>query len=104
MIDSHASELASSAEIALPSRWFSERAGTFTNHQGRVQRFQAVLEPPFEAWAEGEVLRQIGRAAGLPGYDAPFEPVGVSKRLAESVPAFADADFESVGEQGRELG
>ena len=65
LIDTHDSPLAADAAIALPARSFAERAGTFTNHAGLEQVFAPVLEPPFEAWAEGELLREIARTAGL---------------------------------------
>ena len=52
-------------EVALPARSFAERAGTFTNHAGLEQAFAAVVEPPFGAWPEGELLREIAHAAGL---------------------------------------
>jgi hypothetical protein len=28
------------------------------------------VEPPFEAWCEGEVLAELGAALGLPGFGA----------------------------------
>ena len=65
LIDTHDSPLAGSAAVALPARSFAERAGTFTNHAGLEQRFEAVVEPPFEAWDGGEILRQLAAAAGL---------------------------------------
>ena len=104
LIDSHDSELAARAAIALPARSFAEREGSFTNHARRVQRFHAVVEPVFEAWAEGEVLRQLAVAAGLDGWGVRFDPHAVSKRLAETVPAFAGLDLASLGDHGLELG
>ncbi len=103
LIDTHESELAADAQIVLPARSFAEREGSFTNHAGRVQRFAALVEPHFEAWAEGEVLRQLAAAAGLEGWAARFDPRAAGKRLAESVPAFAGIDLDTVGDQGLEL-
>ena len=104
LIDTHDSELARRAHVALPARTFAEREGTFTNHARRVQRFAPVVEPAFEAWAEGEVLRQIADAAGLDGWGGLFSPRDASKRLADAVPAFAGCDLVAIGAQGRELG
>jgi len=65
LIDTHDSPLAGAAAVALPARSFAERAGTFTNHAGLEQRFEAVVEPPFEARDGGEILRQLAAEAGL---------------------------------------
>ena len=103
LIDTHDSPLAGRASVVLPARSFAERAGTFTNHANRVQRFLPIVEPVFEAWAEGEVLRQLAAAAGLSGGEERFDPALVGVRLAESVPAFAGVHFGTVGDQGQEL-
>ena len=103
LIDTHDSPLIGCASVVLPARSFAERAGTFTNHANRVQRFLPIVEPVFEAWAEGEVLRQLAAAAGLPGTEERFDPALVGVRLAESVPAFAGIHFGTVGDQGQEL-
>ena len=103
LVDTHHSELVARAQIALPARSFAEREGSFTNHARRVQRFAPVVEPGFEAWAEGEVLRQIAAAAGLSGGEGRFDPREVGKRLSQAVAAFEGIELESVGAQGREL-
>jgi NADH-quinone oxidoreductase subunit G len=100
LIDTHPSELARRAGVVLPARAFSERAGTFVNHAGRVQRFQPVVEPRFEAWPEGELLARIAAEAGVPGFQPGFDLRSVSQRMAERVPAFKNAHFDAVGERG----
>jgi NADH-quinone oxidoreductase subunit G len=102
-LDSHASELQRVAHVLLPSRVAAEKWGTLTNHAGRVQRVQPVVEPMVEALAEGEWLSRLGAALGLPGFDGRFEPREVAKQLSASVPAFAGVDFDSVGDAGRPL-
>ena len=103
LIDTHGSELAGSAHVALPARTHAEYEGSFTNWKNRAQRFSPVLEPLFEAWPMGGVLAQIAAAAGLSGWDAPYEPRAVSRELAAAVPAFAEASLERLGAQGVEL-
>ncbi len=100
LIDTHHSELERRAGVVLPARAFAERAGTFVNHAGRVQRFQAVIEPRFEAWSEGELLARIAHEAGVPGFEPVFDVRAVSERMAERVPAFKNAHFDTVGERG----
>jgi NADH-quinone oxidoreductase subunit G len=103
LIDTHDSELARRAGVVLPARAFAEREGTFVNHAGRVQRFRAVVEPRFEAGAEGELLARIATEAGVPGFAEPFDVRAVSERMAERVPAFKSAHFGTVGERGLPL-
>jgi len=104
LIDTHESPLQARAHVQLPARAFAEKAGTVTNHAGRVQRFLPVVEPRFEAWSEGDVLHQIAVALGLEGFEGRWEAGAASKRLAETVPAFAGRDLASLDDQGTELG
>jgi NADH-quinone oxidoreductase subunit G len=70
LLDTHHSELQRAAHVVFPARHPAEREGTLTNHAGLVQRVQPVLEPPFEAWCEGEILAEIGAALGLESFAA----------------------------------
>lgn len=45
-VGTHMSPAARAADIILPSPTFAEMDGTFTNFEGRVQRFQQALRPP----------------------------------------------------------
>jgi anaerobic selenocysteine-containing dehydrogenase len=56
--------------VVFPARHPAEREGTLTNHAGLVQRVSPAVEPPFEAYCEGEILAEIGAALGLPGFVA----------------------------------
>ena len=103
LIDTHHSELASRASVVLPARHFSEKAGTFTNHAKRVQRFFPVVEPTWEAWTEGSLLHKIASAAGLDGWDDRYDVRAVSKRLSDEVAAFDGIHLDSLDDQGREL-
>ena len=103
LIDTHESQLVSHASVVLPARHFTEKAGTFTNHANRVQRFSPIVEPTWEAWSEGNVLQQIASAAGLDAWSQPYDVRAVSKRLSEAVPALAGIHLDSLDDQGREL-
>ena len=59
LLDTHRSALERVAHVVLPVRHAAEKQGTFTNHAGRVQRFEAALEPAWEALAEGEVFARL---------------------------------------------
>jgi NADH dehydrogenase/NADH:ubiquinone oxidoreductase subunit G len=103
LIDTHASPLAKRSHIQLPAAHFAEKEGTFTNHANRVQRFRPIVAPTFEAWPEGDVLHQIAVELGLEGFAGRYSVREVSKRLAESVKAFAGIDLDGLPEEGREL-
>jgi len=103
VIDSHKSALSRVADVVLPARHLAEKRGTYTNHEGRVQRVQPAVEPNFEAHAEGEILFALGRAMGLEGFEDSYSPVEMSKALAEAVPAFRGRELASLGPRGLPL-
>jgi len=103
LLDTHRSPLERVAHVALPARHAAEKLGTLTNAAGRVQRVRPSVEPVFEACAEGEALSRIGRALGLPGFQEDWDARRTSRILSQSVEAFADRDFDSVGPEGRPL-
>jgi NADH-quinone oxidoreductase subunit G len=62
-------ESTEAADIVLPAAVFAEQAGTFTNFQRRVQRFEKGLEPkgqsrPAWKWLQ-EIARRLGHAWGF---------------------------------------
>jgi NADH-quinone oxidoreductase subunit G len=87
------------AHWVLPSAAWVERDGTFTNFQGRVQRFRAAIPPLGEARPEwdviGRVLEALGEAAG------PRRAEHWFRALSEAVPAFAGLSYQSVGDGGQ---
>ena len=94
----HAPATSANAHYVLPMTSFAEQEGTFTNVQGRVQRFWPALEAPgsaLPAWfALGALL------AELTGTEAPRQASQVFVALAEGVPAYADMDYETIGTRG----
>jgi NADH-quinone oxidoreductase subunit G len=53
------------AGLVLPSAAYAECDGTFTNFEGRVQRFRRALDPLGEARPGWEIVAHLGRALGL---------------------------------------
>jgi len=103
LLDTHHSPLERVAHVVFPARHAAEKRGTLTNHAGRVQRVQPLVEPAHEAHAEGEILTRIGRALGLAGFEALFDARAVSKEMGQELPAFAGIDADAVGDQGLPL-
>jgi len=101
LLDTHHSELERVAHVVLPVRHAAEKDGTFTNHAGRVQRSWPVLEPAFEAYADGEVVARLGAALGLEGFDGKYDVKRVSAAMGERWPAFRGIDLQTAGPEGR---
>jgi len=89
------------AHLVLPSAAYVEREGTFTNFQGRVQRFRTVAEPLGDAVADWDILGRLGRAlgAGDPALAA-TRAEQVFTALAGHVPAFAGMTYRAIGDGG----
>ncbi len=67
-------ETARFADVILPGACFAEKEGVFTNSERKVQRVRKAVEPPGQARADWEILRDVARAAGADwSYDTPSE-------------------------------
>ncbi len=90
------------AHWVLPAAAWVERDGTFTNFEGRVQRFRPAVEPLGQALPEwdilGRVLLALGAGAPPPRAERWF------RELAAAVPAFAGLTYQSIGDGGTQLG
>ena len=86
------------AHLVQPAAAWVERDGTFTNFEGRVQRFRPAVEPLGEArpvWAiVGEALAALGAPAGASRAEHWFQA------LADAVPAFAGLSYATIGDSG----
>jgi NADH-quinone oxidoreductase subunit G len=97
----NAGAVSEAAHLVLPSAAYAERDGTFTNFQGRVQRFRAALVPLGEALPDWEVLARVGRALGAtdPGFSGERAD-RVFQALAAAVPAFGGMSYRALGDRG----
>ncbi len=59
-LGTHDAPAAETADFVLPITTFAEQEGTFTNHEGRVQRFLPALTPPGIARPAWLVLGALG--------------------------------------------
>ena len=95
---SHAPPSARSAHALLPVTTFAEQEGSFTNLDGRVQRFSPALIPPGSARPPWFVLGAL--AASLDGGEMARSTAEAFAALSASSPAFAGLDFEALLEGG----
>ena len=54
------------ADVVLPGAAFSEKGGSFTNLEGRIQSFEPVVSPPGEAKPDWEILDLLAVKMGYP--------------------------------------
>ena len=87
------------AHWVLQAAAWVERDGTYTNFEGRVQRFRQAVEPLGQALAAWDMLGRILAALG----EAPAATRAEHwfRRLAATVPAFAGLSYQSLGDTGR---
>ncbi|MBN2206049.1 MAG: molybdopterin-dependent oxidoreductase, partial [Candidatus Aminicenantes bacterium] len=68
-------EGAPAADVCLPAASFLETGGTYLNLEGRVLRFEKVLDPPGQAKPDAWILLELARKLGLEGLSDPAETV-----------------------------
>jgi NADH-quinone oxidoreductase subunit G len=97
----NANAVSAQAHLVLPSAAYAEREGTFTNFQGRVQRFRAAIEPLGEALPDWRVLARLGHSLGVadPAFAAE-RAEQVFAALAAAAPAFAGMSYRALGDTG----
>jgi predicted molibdopterin-dependent oxidoreductase YjgC len=86
------------AHYVLPGCAPAEKRGSFTNAQGRVQRFMKAVEPPGEARPESEFLREL--LEQVTGRPLPANPEGLFNLVAAEIPAFAGVTWAALGDAG----
>jgi NADH-quinone oxidoreductase subunit G len=86
------------AHFVLPITTFAEQEGTFTNFEGRVQRFWPALQPPPLARPAWQILGVL--LAGLDDADAPPSASSAFQRVSQLHDEFAGLSYESIGSRG----
>ena len=89
------------AHIVLPAMSFYEKEGTFTNFSGRIQRVMPALEPFGQTIPLTDLLQRLALQLGLPLTGG--TPEEVWNDVARSVPAYARATYETIGDLGEQL-
>jgi NADH-quinone oxidoreductase subunit G len=84
------------ADVVLPARAFTEREGTLTSGERRVQRFYSAVPPTGESRADYSITAEV---AGHMGIELEGKsPTAVFERLAASVNAFADLTYAKISQ------
>jgi formate dehydrogenase alpha subunit len=104
------SETARFAHVVLPAATSVEKAGTFTNTERRIQRFDPAVPAPGEArpdwWIIGEVARRVMRltrphppSGPRAGWDD-VSPAAVMDEIAGLTPLYGGVSHLRLGETG----
>jgi NADH-quinone oxidoreductase subunit G len=98
-VGTNANRTSGVAHWVLPAAAWVERDGTYTNFEGRVQRFRPAVEPLGQALAEWDIVGRILAALGA----APTATRAEHwfRQLAAAVPAFAGLSYQGLGDTGR---
>jgi NADH-quinone oxidoreductase subunit G len=89
------------ADILLPAAVYAEKAGTFTNVQGRVQRFCAAISPIGESLPDIEILAKVAAEFGIPFQSTSAEEI--FGEIGHRVASFAGMSYRSLGAGGESL-
>lgn len=76
------------ADVVLPGAAFSEKAGSFTNMEGKIQCFCPALLPPKNAKPDLEILGLLAEKMGFPEYKSSDEDI--RKEISSTISAFSD--------------
>lgn len=100
-LGTHAGAATEAAHFVLPVTTFAEQEGTFTNHEGRVQRFWPALQAPGAARPAWLVLGAL--LAQMTDEAPPRTAADSFAYLAAHVPAFAGLGYDDIGTRGAVL-
>jgi NADH-quinone oxidoreductase subunit G len=99
---------ARNAHAVLPVTGFAEMEGSFTNFEGRVQRFDQALRPPGLARPPWMVLSRLIAELDLrrgveTGTETPLEASQAFAAMAAGTPELGGLDRDSIGPKGTRL-
>ncbi len=97
-VGAYTADTLASAGFALPATIFAEQEGTFTNHDGRVQRFWPALDAPGAARPAWLVLGALVGAIG--DQEGPRSAGQAFELLGQSVPAYGGITYEDMNHTG----
>ncbi len=94
--DSYLNEMTEKADAVFPATTFAETDGTFVNVEGRVQRFQKIIEPLGEARPDWWIVSQLALRLGREDFKHK-KSSDVMREIKKTVPAFSKVADTSLG-------
>ena len=94
-IGHHGDAGAAMADVVLPGASYAEKAGTYVNLEGRVQRSERAVFPPGDAREDWTILRALSDVLGA---TLPFDDfAGLRRAMATEVPALGVEGLADYG-------
>ncbi len=94
----HGDSGAQRADVVLPGAAYTEKAGTWINTEGRVQRGQRAVFPPGEAREDWTIVRALSEVLG---HTLPYDSLpALRRRMVELAPHMADLDEAAAAPWG----
>ena len=93
-----ANALTRAADVVIPAASLAQKEGSFTNVQGRVQRFERAFLPPPPARAHWELLLML--AAALGWGDRNWTPSDIRALIRREVEGYGDVTEEELAGGG----
>ena len=90
------------AHVVLPGAAFSEKGGSFTNLEGRIQSFEPVVSPPGDAKTDWEILDLLAGRMGHPERYGSVEKIRLE--ISAKVPMYASLGRNPGHSWARETG
>jgi NADH-quinone oxidoreductase subunit G len=89
-------ETARKADVVLPAQAFTEREGSFTSGERRVQRFYPAVPPRPEARPDWQILAEIGVRLGVEMERA--SAAAVMQAIAQALPDYAEVTYQRLAQ------
>ena len=89
------------ADVVLPGAAFTEKGGSFTNLEGRIQTFTPVVSPPGHAKPDWEILDLLATKMGYHKSHGALEKI--RKEISQFVHMYADIEKEGAGAWVKEM-
>jgi len=86
------------ADYVLPGCAHAEKRGTFTNTNGRVQKFMKAVEPPGDARPEWDFLHDL--VYNVTGKNGFLTIEGLFNKMTKNVPAFNNLTWAALSDTG----
>lgn len=103
--DTNAAPWKDKAAIVLPGHVWAEKDGTFTNHEGRVQRIRRAMNPTDGSYCDGGMFTRLAAlVAGKDAAGARFDARATLAEISEKISGYEGMSFERVGSLGVRLG
>ena len=99
--DSFVNENFKFADAVLPASTFAETEGTFINGEGRLQKFNKVIDPLGEAKPDWWIITQLARRMGNKGFYFK-NPSEITKEMIKIVPSFSNISYTDL-EKGQKI-